>query len=152
MLGWSQDELAQRAGVAKQTLADFERGARSPYSRTLADIREALETAGVVFIDEDGGGAGVRLRKVVARLLKRHFASDLLIFHVEYAGQVIKCQFRREVLTEWDDTRYRETKEFEQAFDRHADMILVRAQDAIEAERVEDGTLLLTLADFPGVR
>lgn len=62
MLGWSQDELAQRAGVAKQTLADFERGSRSPYARTLADIQKALEAAGVTFIDEDGGGPGVRLR------------------------------------------------------------------------------------------
>ena len=62
MLGWSQEELAQRAGVAKQTLADFERGSRSPYARTLADIQKALEAAGVTFIDEDGGGPGVRLR------------------------------------------------------------------------------------------
>jgi hypothetical protein len=49
--------------VAKATLADFERGARSPYSRTLGDIQRALEAAGVVFIPENGGGPGVRLRK-----------------------------------------------------------------------------------------
>ncbi len=62
MLGWSQDDLAKAAKVAKQTLADFERGARSPYERTLADILRALESAGVEFIEENGGGPGVRLR------------------------------------------------------------------------------------------
>jgi len=35
----------------------------SPYPRTIAAIRAALESAGVEFIAENGGGAGVRLRK-----------------------------------------------------------------------------------------
>tara|TARA_R110000744_G_scaffold172470_2_gene291071 strand:- start:36048 stop:36194 length:147 start_codon:yes stop_codon:yes gene_type:complete len=46
------------------TLADFEAGKRQPYDRTLKDIQETLEAAGVEFIPENGGGAGVRLRKV----------------------------------------------------------------------------------------
>jgi transcriptional regulator with XRE-family HTH domain len=62
LLNWSQAELAQRARVAKQTLADFERGARSPYPRTLADIRAALEAEGIEFTN--GDGPGVRLRKL----------------------------------------------------------------------------------------
>jgi transcriptional regulator with XRE-family HTH domain len=61
LLNWSQEELAKRARVAKQTLADFERGARSPYPRTLADIREALESEGVQFTN--GDAPGVRLRQ-----------------------------------------------------------------------------------------
>ena len=61
LLNWSQEELAKRARVAKQTLADFERGARSPYPRTLADIRAALEAEGVEFTN--GDAPGVRLRK-----------------------------------------------------------------------------------------
>ncbi len=60
MLGWSQDQLAAAAGVAKQTLADFERGARSPYERTLRDIQQALELAGIEFTN--GEAPGVRLR------------------------------------------------------------------------------------------
>ncbi len=62
MLGWSQAELAARARVAKQTLADFETGKRSPYPRTLTDIRAALEAAGIEFTD--GDAPGVRLKKV----------------------------------------------------------------------------------------
>ena len=60
-LNWSQAELAERAGVAKQTLADFERGARTPYPRTLADIKKALEAEGIEFMN--GGAPGVRLNK-----------------------------------------------------------------------------------------
>ncbi len=62
MLGWSRQRLAHASHVAERTLIDFERGARHPYDRTLADIRRALEDAGIIFIDENGGGAGVRLK------------------------------------------------------------------------------------------
>ena len=63
MLRWTQEELADQADVAKQTLVDFENGTRAPYRRTLAVIAGALEAAGIEFIDENGGGPGVRLRK-----------------------------------------------------------------------------------------
>lgn len=62
LLEWTQDRLAEAAGVAKKTLADFEAGKRTPYDRTLADIRRALEAAGIQFIPENGGGAGIRFR------------------------------------------------------------------------------------------
>jgi transcriptional regulator with XRE-family HTH domain len=50
LLAWSQLDLSGKAGVAKQTLVDFERGARTPYDRTLADIERALADGGVEFI------------------------------------------------------------------------------------------------------
>ena len=62
MLSWSRQQLAQAADVAERTLMDFERGTRRPYNRTLADIKRALESAGIEFIDENGGGPGVRLK------------------------------------------------------------------------------------------
>lgn len=63
MLEWSQEKLAEAAGVSRPTVKDFERGARTPHPNNLQAIRAALETAGVEFIAENGGGAGVRLRK-----------------------------------------------------------------------------------------
>lgn len=63
LLNWSQAELAAAASVSKQTLVDFERGARTPYDRTLEDIAQAIEDAGVTLIHENGGGAGARLAK-----------------------------------------------------------------------------------------
>jgi transcriptional regulator with XRE-family HTH domain len=63
LLGWSRADLAERSKVSMATLADFEAGKRTPYARTLDDIIGAFEAAGVVFIPENGGGAGVRLAK-----------------------------------------------------------------------------------------
>jgi Predicted transcriptional regulators len=67
LVGWSQDQLASASKVAKATIANFELGKRTPYDRTLQDVRQALEAAGVVFLSEgelSSGGAGVRLRAV----------------------------------------------------------------------------------------
>ena len=61
LLGWSQGDLEAHSGIARKTLADFEGGKRRPYSRTLVDIRTALESAGVAFTD--GDEPGVKLRK-----------------------------------------------------------------------------------------
>ena len=61
LIGMTQRELAVAARVGSQTLADFERGARTPHHNNLDAIRRALEAAGVAFIDSDE--PGVKLRK-----------------------------------------------------------------------------------------
>lgn len=63
LLSWSQTELSEKAGVARATIADFESGKRVPISNNVLAIRSALEAAGVIFVPENGEGAGVRLRK-----------------------------------------------------------------------------------------
>ncbi|WP_281405145.1 helix-turn-helix transcriptional regulator [Mesorhizobium sp. B4-1-1] len=63
MLGWSQAELADAAGVSRATVVDFERGLRVPHRNNLIAIREAFEAAGIEFIPENGGGAGLRLSR-----------------------------------------------------------------------------------------
>ena len=55
-------ELAALADVSPNTIARLERGEQMRDS-TVATIRAALEAAGVEFIPENGGGAGVRLRE-----------------------------------------------------------------------------------------
>ncbi|WP_420557905.1 helix-turn-helix domain-containing protein [Roseovarius sp.] len=64
LLGWSQATLAEHAKVSSMTVKRAE-GSGSPYpgQGALGAIREALEAAGVEFIPENGGGAGVRLKK-----------------------------------------------------------------------------------------
>jgi transcriptional regulator with XRE-family HTH domain len=54
--------LATAAKVSTNTVTRLERG-DTLYPRTVDAIRAALEVAGVEFIPENGGGAGVRLRK-----------------------------------------------------------------------------------------
>ena len=63
-IGWGVRDLAAAAAVSMGTLVNFETGKRTPQPRTLAAIRAALEAAGVEFIEQNGGGPGVRLRTV----------------------------------------------------------------------------------------
>jgi predicted transcriptional regulator len=67
LLAWSQQELADAAGVGVVTIHQLEAGTSEPRRATLEVIRRAFEKAGVEFIDENGGGAGVRLRKPSAK-------------------------------------------------------------------------------------
>lgn len=55
-------ELAELANVSPNTISRLERGEELRAS-TIDAIRAALEAAGVEFIPENGGGAGVRLAK-----------------------------------------------------------------------------------------
>jgi transcriptional regulator with XRE-family HTH domain len=63
LLDWSQQDLADRAGVGIVTVRQLEAGGTQPRRATLDVIRRAFESADVEFIDENGGGPGVRLRK-----------------------------------------------------------------------------------------
>ena len=63
LLEWNQQELADRAQVGVVTVHQLEAGTSQPRRATLQAIRRAFEMAGVEFIDENGGGPGVRLRK-----------------------------------------------------------------------------------------
>jgi ribosome-binding protein aMBF1 (putative translation factor) len=62
-LGWNAATLAKAAQVGVATVNRFEAGSGANIPSTLAAMERALEAAGVEFIDENGGGAGVRLRK-----------------------------------------------------------------------------------------
>ena len=65
MLRWSADELARQSAVGVTTIRRAELTEHQT-SMTMANnlaVRRALEDAGVEFIDENGGGPGVRLRK-----------------------------------------------------------------------------------------
>ena len=65
LLGWSQGDLAQHSTISEPTIARLESigGEISGRPKTIQKIKDALEKAGVEFIDENGGGLGVRLRK-----------------------------------------------------------------------------------------
>jgi len=65
LLGWSQSDLSRASSVSEPTIKrlesqDGELGGRAD---TAAKIVAALESAGVIFVEENGEGAGVRLRK-----------------------------------------------------------------------------------------
>jgi hypothetical protein len=65
LIRWSAEDLARASTVGLTTIRRAEL-TDSETSMTAANdlaVRRALETAGVEFIDENGGGPGVRLRK-----------------------------------------------------------------------------------------
>lgn len=63
LLGMHQPELAEAAGLGLSTVVDFEKERRQVAEKSINAIRAALETAGVIFIAENGEGPGVRLKK-----------------------------------------------------------------------------------------
>jgi transcriptional regulator with XRE-family HTH domain len=63
LLNWSQEELSVAAHIGIVTVRQFELGNTTPRFLTLQAMRRVLEEAGVIFIDENGDGPGVRLRK-----------------------------------------------------------------------------------------
>lgn len=65
LLDWTQKQLSDAARVAITTVRGFEKGDKVPILHNLIAIQSALETAGVEFLIEDGGGPGVRLRSGV---------------------------------------------------------------------------------------
>jgi transcriptional regulator with XRE-family HTH domain len=62
-LNWTVRDLAEATGLHRNTISNLEVGRYAGDPETLALIRSVLVRAGVEFIDENGGGAGVRLRK-----------------------------------------------------------------------------------------
>ena len=63
LLEINQSKLANASNLGLSTVVDFEKQRRLVSQEAQTAIRSALEKAGVEFIDENGGGPGVRLRK-----------------------------------------------------------------------------------------
>ena len=64
-LRWSAKELADRAGVAESTIKRMEQDDGFPIARgaNIEAVYKTLADAGIVFVPENGGGVGIRLRR-----------------------------------------------------------------------------------------
>ena len=73
LLRWSAEDLARESAVGLTTIRRAELTERQTSLTAANDlaIRHALEAAGVVFIEENGGGVGVRLRDACKRQIRR---------------------------------------------------------------------------------
>jgi transcriptional regulator with XRE-family HTH domain len=70
-LNWSVRDLAEASGLHRNTITNLETGRYGGDEVTLEAIEKTLRRAGVEFIDENGGGPGVRLKKVPKMDLSR---------------------------------------------------------------------------------
>jgi transcriptional regulator with XRE-family HTH domain len=62
-LNWTVRDLAEASGLHRNTITNIEVGRYAGDPQTLVRIEEVFTREGVEFIDENGGGPGVRLRK-----------------------------------------------------------------------------------------
>jgi transcriptional regulator with XRE-family HTH domain len=66
LLGWSQATLAEASGLSLPTIKRTELETVNVSTDAREKMRRALESAGVIFVEENGEGPGVRLRKAGA--------------------------------------------------------------------------------------
>lgn len=67
LLGWSQEDLAEKSGISLPTIKRLEtaEGLLGGRHETAEKLQLSLKIAGIEFIAENGGGVGVRLRKPI---------------------------------------------------------------------------------------
>jgi transcriptional regulator with XRE-family HTH domain len=151
LLDWSQDELAENAQVARATVADFERNARTPMRQNLLSIVSTFEAAGVAFIKETKGGegVGVRFRKIELEY-SRTLRSDGydLVLPVRYKGKPYSVVIGRAIIDDIDQARHRTEGARLKAVQNHLPQFLRAAENrltrGVAADRIE-----LSHADFP---
>ena len=71
LLDMTQTQLATAASLGLSTVVDFERGRRQVSSEAIVAMRKALQNAGIEFIEANGGGPGVRLRRLQQAVKRR---------------------------------------------------------------------------------
>jgi hypothetical protein len=73
LIRWSAEDLARETALSVTTIrrAELTEGETSMTVANDLAVRRALESAGVEFIDENGGGPGVRLREPLKRKLHK---------------------------------------------------------------------------------
>ena len=69
-LNWTVRDLAEATGLHRNTINNIEVGRYAGDPETLEIIEQKLRAAGIEFLGENGGGAGVRLKKPAPKKTK----------------------------------------------------------------------------------
>lgn len=143
LIGWSQRQLADVAGLSLSSVRDYENERRGGVVGGLRSIRAALENEGVVFLaGDETDGPGVRLAARTPSVLRRPTRLDeheALVIPVEWRGRTIEVFIPREVLEDLGQVPGDQTPsdaDFVALFDQHRPAILAAAARAIDANRV----------------
>ena len=155
LLDWSQEQLAEKAGLSLSTIRDYEKERRGGEIGGLKTICRALENEGVVFLSSENDlGPGVRLaghRPNVLRWPVKLGRWGELMIPVEWRGREYAVLVPQDVLDDFG--RFHETRadsEYVRMFEERPAAILDAAAVVIDAGRVgADRRVSLTHADFP---
>ena len=152
LLNWNQDRLAESAGVARATIADFEQNIRIDLMRqNMISIRSTLEAAGIEFLPEteDGAGAGVRKRNLELEYSRegRMIEGSLLLTNVKFRGAAYELYVLREVLDDLGELRSGNDGDRVRVAQSHMGLILRVAEMKLAPGNVEPGTRVIIRHD-----
>jgi transcriptional regulator with XRE-family HTH domain len=158
LLNWSQETLAEEAGVGVTTVRDIENQRRPADTQAMRELRRALANGGVVFVSgAQDGGPGVRFvagRPHMHRRPEMTRSGDL-DFTAEWQGREIDVVVTYEVVSDIGGAGF-STRQPDAAylkvFDDHRGEILDALAAALNSGRNErSGRVVLTSADFPSL-
>jgi transcriptional regulator with XRE-family HTH domain len=156
LLNWSQETLAEEAGVGVTTVRDIENQRRPADTHAMSELRRALANGGVIFVSgTPDGGPGVRFVGGRPHLLRRPemTRSGDLNLTAEWQGREIDVVVTFEAVSTIGgagfNTRQRDSA-YLKVFDDHRGEILDALAAALNSGRSEPhGRVMLTAADFP---
>ena len=135
LLTWSQEDLERRSGVAKRTIAEFEREGRGQLQAKIElQIRSAFTEAGVELIEQNGGGDGARFVRPMPRFVRLFRRDDVtyrnwVAFAFDYKGERRTAFVKYEALGV-DDPKHQDPIEI---FDANRGKILQCAAQKFDA-------------------
>jgi transcriptional regulator with XRE-family HTH domain len=153
LLDWSQDKLAESALVARATIVDFERIQRTPMRQNLASLESCFEAAGIAFIGEEDGGAGVRFREVHLEYIDtlRPDRVDGVNLPVSYRGSRYLIVIPRATSEDIDRTNHRTIEEQKLSVQRKLHVYLTAAEHALDRGDVFEGNrIVMNKTTLPG--
>ncbi|MGH1398529.1 MAG: helix-turn-helix domain-containing protein [Alphaproteobacteria bacterium] len=102
LLGWSQHDLADKAGLSQTGIARIENGTNQPNSKTITKIETAFDAADVEFL----GSSGVRKRTGEIRTLQgvdgfKELLNDVYLTAKEEGGELCLHNAKPDNWTKW---------------------------------------------------
>jgi DNA-binding XRE family transcriptional regulator len=154
LLGWTQDDLAQNAQVARATIASFEGKARiKPMQKNLLAIIASFQAAGVAFVREDvekGLGAGVRHRTLeLEHKTELRDDGDSLFLSVRFKGQECTIIIPREIIDDLDNNHDRSANGRKNVIQNAFPLVLNAVEGTLSNLQQVPSRLILTHASFP---
>jgi transcriptional regulator with XRE-family HTH domain len=154
LLNWSQERLAEEAGVGVTSIRDIESQRRPTDTGVMRQLHQAFENAGVKFISGAAeGGPGVRFVAGQAHLIRQPEMTkwDGLHLSVEWKGQEIDILVAYEVVSDLGNFSGRQPNAaYVDVFRNHRGEILDATGAALAAGRIDrHSRVVLTATDFP---